>query len=159
MGSAPAATARGTPGGLTLRDGFQSMVTFEDNATVKLFEKSTTPPGVDGGDPVETTTMHNAVYRSLGPRGLITLTEMLFTAAYDPAVYDEIIALTNVEQTITVTFADGSTLAFYGFLQKFEPGEMSEGEQPEATVSIQPTNVDPSDWSEQGPTMVEASGT
>ena len=156
--AAPTATARGTPGGLKLKDGYQSLVTFALNDTIKLFEKTVTPPGFDGGDAIETTTMHNARHRSFASRDLITLTESSFVAAYDPAVIPQILTILNEDDTITVAWSDDSTFAFFGFLQKFEPAEMSEGEQPEATVTIIATNVD-SDGVEQAPVFVEGSGT
>lgn len=159
--AAPAATVRGDPNtnGIPLPDGYQSLVTFETDADIELWEKTVTPPGIDGGDAVESTTMHNTTWRTFHPRNLKTLTEHSFTAAYDPDVYDQIVALCNVETTITVLFPDGSTLAFYGYLKNFEPSEMSEGEQPEATVTVQPTNWDHVNDVEAGPTVVEVSGT
>ncbi len=140
---APTATARGTAGGSPIPDGYQSLVTFKLDATIELFEKTVTPPGVDGGDAIETTTMHNATWRTFAARGLKTLTEMTFVAAYDVAVYEAIISIINDDtEVVTVTWSDGDTLAFYGFLKMFEPGELSEGVQPEATVTVVPTNVD-----------------
>jgi hypothetical protein len=73
-----------------------------------------------------------------------------FTAAYDPAVYPQILALCNVLTVITYHFPNGTTLAFWGWLRTFEPDGMSEGEQPEATVNIEPANQDDS-GSEQNP--------
>ena len=161
MGSPPdpADAVRGVPAGLLLRDGFSSVVGFEANLTIKFWEKTVTPPGLDGGDAVELTTMHNSVWRGFGPRNLITLTEMSLVAAYDPDLYDEIVEIINVATTVTVKFADTSTLAFFGFLQKFEPSDLTEGEQPECTITIMPTNLDPSDFSEQGPVLTDVTGT
>jgi len=88
------------------------------------------------------------------------MTEASCTVTYDPAVYDEIVALLNVETTITVFFADGSTLAFYGFLRTFTPGECVEGSQPDAAITIQPTNRDVvTPFAEEGPVMTEVAGT
>ncbi len=159
MGSAPTAVARGTPEGIFLKDGYQTLVTIGNDATLEIWEKSVTPPGLDGGEPVETSTMHNTTYRTMGSRTLITLTPITFTAAYDPEMYDTLLAVINAETTITVTFPDGSTLAFYGYVQKVEPGELVDGTQPEVTVTVQPTNQDPTDRSEQAPVLVETSGT
>jgi hypothetical protein len=157
--TAPAPTVRGTPLGIKLPDGYQALVTFAVDTDISLWEKEVTPPGIDGGEPIDTTTMHNTVWRTTGPRSLSTLTPMTFTAAYDPDVYDEILAIRNVETTVTVTFADGSTLAFYGYLQKFDPGPLAEGTPPEATVTVVPTNYDPVAHTEEGPIMTEVSGT
>ncbi len=159
MGSPPTATARQTPLGIKIDDGHQTLVTFASDPDISLWEKSVTPPGEDGGDPIETTTMHNVTWRQMAARALRTLTPMTFTAAYDPIIYDSVAAIINLETTITVTFPDGSTLAFYGYLQKFEPGELVEGTQPEVTVTVVPTNSDPVDRTEQAPVLVEVSGT
>lgn len=157
--AAPTPTARGTPSGIKLKDGYQSLITFAASTTISLWEKTVTPPGLDGGEPVVQTTMHNTQWRTMAPRALITMTPHTFTAAYDPAVYSSILSLLNVETTVTVTFKDGSTLAFYGFLQKFEPAAMSEGTQPEATVTICPTNFDYVNKVEAAPVLTSVSGT
>lgn len=123
-----------------LDDGYQTLVSFAANPNVLFFEKTVTPPGVDGGGEVDTTTMLNAVYRTRNPKALITMTNTTVTVAYDPAVYPEVIALVNVNTLITITFPDGDTLAFWGWLNKFQPGEHTEGEQPTAEVEIIPSN-------------------
>jgi hypothetical protein len=155
----PVATARGTPSGIKLDDGFRTLVTFASNPTISFWEKAVTPPGLDGGDAVETTTMHNLTYRTMSPRHLKTMTSTTMTAAYDPAVYTSIVALINVKTTVTVTFPDGSTLAFFGFLQKFDPGELKEGDQPTASITFTPTNQDPTTGVEAAPVLVSVAGT
>jgi hypothetical protein len=126
---------------------------------INFWEKSVTPPGLDGGDPVETSTMHNVRWRSMHPRALITMTPFQMTAAYDPEVYDSILDLINVQTTVTVHFPDGSSLAFFGYLQKFEPGELVEGSQPEATITVVPTNRDPVTCDEEDPVYTAGTGT
>lgn len=125
-----------------LKDGFSTTITFSEAPAVKMEEKSVTPPGVDGGGENDTSTMRNTAWRTRQPRSLKTATEMSFEAAYDPAVYDDIISMVNVNQQITVNWPDGSTLTFWGWLNTFEPGELVEGEQPTASVTIIPSNQD-----------------
>ncbi len=160
---APVASARAgrVPGGIQLRDGYQTLITFENLLTAKFFEKTVGVPGGDGGDQIDTTTMLNTTWRTMVPRALKTLTEFPVTAAYDPDAFDtaQLQILINSNQTITIHFPDLSTLAFYGFLKAFEVAEHTEGEQPEMTLTIVPTNTDPSDFSEQGPVVVEVAGT
>ena len=104
--------------------------------------------------------MHNTTYRTFGARSLVTLGELSTTVAWDPDVYDEVLAIVNTNTTITVHFPDGSTLAFFGFLRTFEPSDLEEGTQPEASITIQPTNTDPASLgTEQGPVMTEVAGT
>lgn len=155
----PSTTARTTPPGIVLEDGFSATIAFERDPDVNFWEKTVSPPGIDGGDAIATTTMHNTLWRTMAARSLQTLTEMTTKVAYDPVVYSEILALVNQPGSITVHFPDGSTLDFFGYLRLFEPDDLTEGEQPEATVTITPTNTDPSDSTEAAPVLTEVSGT
>lgn len=121
-------------------DGHSTTISFADDPSVKLYEKEVTPPGIDGGGENDTTTMQNTAWRTRAPKKLKTLSECSFVAAYDPAVYDEILTLINANNLITITFPDGSTLAFWGWLNEFKPNANVEGEQPTAEVTIIPSN-------------------
>lgn len=157
--TAPSTTARGTPAGKKLDEGFSTKVAFARLATFSVWEKTVQPPGVDSGEPVETTTMHNLIWRTQNPRKLKTLTPHSFKAAYDPNMYNQVInTLIGINGSITVTYPDGSTLDYYGYLQKIEPDQIEEGKQPEATVTIVPTNVDTS-GAEAGPVLTSVAGT
>lgn len=155
----PTTTPPGTPPGRMLKDGFKTRITFASKPNVRLWIKTAKPPGLDGGDAIEQTTMHNDNWRTFAPRSLKTLTEVKAKCAYNPAVYDQIAALINVEDSITALFPDGSTLDFFGFLQKFEPSDHEEGKQPEAEVTIRPTNWDYTNNVEAGPNYKTAGGT
>ena len=128
-----------------INDGHPTTVTFSSGESgvvlsELMFEKEVTPPGVSGGGPNDTSTMRNSVWRTMQPKSLKSLTPLSFTAAYDPAVFDEIVAMANVNQSIVVTFADGSTLTFWGWLDEFTPNAVVEGEQPTAEVTVVPSN-------------------
>lgn len=125
-----------------LDDGYQTLISFAADPTVLFEEKTVTPPGIDGGGEIDTTTMLNTTWRTRNPKALITLSNASMTVAYDPAVFPEIVALVNVNTLITVTFPDGDTLAFWGWLNTFVPGENTEGEQPTADIEIIPSNRD-----------------
>ena len=157
--AAPVATARGTPTGNFLEDGFRSLVTFGNNSTIGLWEKSVKPPGWDGGDPVQTSTMHNVEFRTMAPRQLKTLTTSTFKFAYDPAAMDSIKTQINRKQTLTQRYSDGSTLAYYGFLQSCEFDDLVEGTQPEGTATLTPTNYDSANKVEAAPVLVSVAGT
>ncbi len=155
---APTTTARSTPLGIKLDDGYSTKIACAADSDISFWERSVTPPGLDGGELIDTTTMHNTTYRTFSPRSLATMTPMTCSAAYDPDAYDEILAILNLNREWTVTFPDGSTLDFWGALIRFEPGELVEGTFPEATITIGPTNQD-NDGAEQAAVMTEVAGT
>jgi hypothetical protein len=143
-----------------LDDGFSTKIAFERDPDIEFWEKTVKPPGLDGGDEVDTTTMHNVTFRTRSPRRLKTMTNMSTTVAYDPTVYTSILNnLINQEGSVTVHFSDGSKIAFYGYLKTFEPQECSEGAQPEANIEIVPTNQDPVTGAEQAPVVTSVTGT
>lgn len=157
--AAPAETTRVTPVGIMLEDGFSSKIAFARDPDISLWEKSMKPPGAEGGDAIEQTTMHNLVYRTMASRALITLTESTMKCAFDMQVYSQIIALINQPGAITQHFPDGSKLSYFGFLKNFEPDELQEGTQPEASCTIVPTNYDPVNHVEAGPLVTSVAGT
>ena len=157
--AAPTPTNRATPSGVKMDDGYPIKITLAADTDIEFWEKAGTPPGIDGGDAIDTTTMHNASYRTMAPRQLKTATASTFTVAYDPVVYNSILEAINRKDTITVTFPNGDQLAFYGYLKSFTPSDHVEGEQPEATVEIVPTNWDHVNNVEAAPNYVTAAGT
>lgn len=156
--AAPEITARLEPDGIMLEDGFSTTIAFARNPAVALWEKEVTPPGIEGGDAIDTTTMHNAKWRTKAPRQLMELTEVSFTAAFDPKMYTELQELINQNGSITVHEPDGSTVSFFGYLKSATRNAMSEGTHPELSCTIVPTNRD-EDGVEQDPVVVEVSGT
>lgn len=158
--AAPTLTARQAPAGARLDDGHSTKIAFARDPNVEFWEVTVKPPGLDGGDAIDTTTMHNTAWRTNAARALKTLTEGTILAAYDPAAYDAINNnLVNQEGSISVHFPDGSTLSFFGYLRTFEPPDHTEGEMPKATISFTPTNYDPVNKVEAGPVLVSVSGT
>jgi hypothetical protein len=121
-------------------DGFPTIISIPSHPSIKFYEKSVTPPGFDGGGENDTTTMRNTAWRTRAPKKLKTLTEMSLTVSYDAAVLDDVDAAINDNQLIEVTFPDGSTWEFWGWLNAFTPGAAEEGSQPTADVTIIPSN-------------------
>jgi len=138
-----------------LTDGFQTTITFGTAVLAHLFNVSLTPPGVSAEGAIDTTTMSNTAWRTMAAKSLKTATEASGTAAYDVAAYDEIATNIGLEQSFTITFPDSSTLQFYGFLDQFTPGELTEGEMPTADFTIIPTNVNSNTGAESGPDYIE----
>lgn len=124
---------------IRLDDGFSTTITLENLPTVKLFETEVKPPGYDAGGPIDTTTMRNTAYRTAAPKKLKSLSNMTSTVAYATEALGELWSQIGVNQIITVHFSDHSTIAFYGWIDKFEPGQHKEGAQPTATLTIQPS--------------------
>lgn len=155
----PTPVARQTPFGRKVDDGFSTLITLEDDPDISLWEKTVTPPGQDGGDAIETTTMHNDEWRTFSPRQLKTLTDASATCAYDPKVFNQLLTQINNNQSVTVTYPNSDTLAFFGYLRSVEPDENTEGEQPTMTVTFTPTNIDPDTGAEADPVFTIAGGT
>lgn len=122
--------------GTMLEDGFSSTIGFSLDTNVKMQEKTLKPPGVSAGGENDVSTMRNSAWRTKAPKKLKTLTESSFKCAYDPAFYVEIVAMVGKNQTVTITFPDGATLVFYGWIDEFTPADLVEGQQPEAEVKI-----------------------
>lgn len=157
--AAPTPTARVLPAGIKLDDGFKCVTTFALDPDIELWEIETGIPGLDGGDPINTTTMHNVRWRTMAARALITLSEATIKAAFDPVVYTNLLSILNVETTITETFPDGSTLAYFGFMRMLTFDPLVEGTMPTCTVTKTPTNWDPVGKVEADPVLSSVSGT
>jgi hypothetical protein len=158
--AAPVDTTRTTPVGIRLEDGHSTKIAFARDPDVSFWEVEVQPPGLDGGDAINITTMHNTTWRTMAARQLKTLTECSINVAYDPNVYNNILDhLINQEGAITVHFPDGSKLSFFGYLKSFTPQGNQEGNMPTAAISIVPTNYDPVARTEQSPVLTSVSGT
>lgn len=123
-----------------LNDGFSTTIAFSADTDAEVWEKTVTPPGVQGGGPIDTTDMRNTTYRTKQPKQLIDYANSTLSVSYSMTGLQNIIAMINVNQLITVTVPDGSTMAFWGYIDSFIPGDFSEGEQPVAEMTIIPTN-------------------
>ena len=122
-----------------LTDGHPTTVTFfalGTGVTLLMKETEVTPPGMEGGDANDTTTMRNTTWRTKQPKHLIELSDCNFVAQYDPAVYDQILSIINVNGIVRINFSDDSALEFYGWLKNFTPGNCVEGAMPTATCTV-----------------------
>jgi hypothetical protein len=135
-------TGSGTLQGMP--DGFPVKITLASLMGASLWNKDLKPVGLDGGEPIDTTTMYNSELHTYAPRILVKATAVDLNCTYLASSYSAILAQLNVNQEITITFPDESTLVFWGWLQKFEPSDMKEGDQPMAKVTIFPSFTDTS---------------
>jgi hypothetical protein len=101
-----------------------------------LQEVSISPPSISSGGEIDVTSMSNTSWRTKAPKQLHELGEVSFSALYDPAKIGTYLTGVGSNQAITITFADASTLVFYGWVDSFSPSEISEGEAPTADVTI-----------------------
>lgn len=141
--TAPAALTRTTPTAKKPGSGYKILITFALDPDIEFWEKTVKPSGLDGGDPIDTTTMHNNVVRTKAPRALVESTDLTIKATYNPVAVGSIRAILNKETTVTTRWWDGSTFAQYGFLRTFEPDDVAEDGNPEATITVSITNQDP----------------
>lgn len=156
----PTHTVRTTPTGYKLPDGYKTTVAFSRRPAVSLWEKTVKIPGIDGGEPIDTSTMHNAIWRTKTTRSLKTSTESTMKCAFDPDVINDILFLINDRSgSATYWLPDGSWWDFYAALYKFEWDPFEEGKFPEATASIAVLNWDNVNGVEAGPVFNAAPGT
>ncbi len=135
-----------------LTDGFPTIFGFgetPESETDSIFgilacEKRLKPFGIDGGGPNDTTCMRNTRWRTRQAKKLATLTDMTLTVSYDPVLFEELVLATRLQfnQIMFLAWPDGSVVNFWGFLDTFEPHEVTEGSQPEADMKVCPTNQD-----------------
>jgi hypothetical protein len=149
--AAPTVSTRTIPTGLKLPDGYQSTISFASKPGIKLWERNLAWPGIDGGDPINITTMLNVAWRTFGAKKLKTLSPFTVNVAYDPDVYPDILALINLLDSITFHFPTAAYLCFYGYARNFMPQELQEGEFPMAAMNVVPTNYDPVNHVEAAP--------
>lgn len=164
----PATTAPGTPEGLKMDDGFAACISFALAPNFSVWEIETQPPGLDGGDEIDTTTHRNKKARTSAPRKLISVGETTHTVRFNKKSYEQAKGtLINKNGAITEWYPDGvptstesglglgSSCSYFGYLKQFDIKPFKEGEPPEADITIVVTNTDPADGSEQLPVMSE----
>jgi hypothetical protein len=132
-----------------IRNGHSTTVAFgtaDPGFPATLVEKSVTPPGWDGGGFIDITNMRNVLLRTRISKSLITLTPMTLTVQWDPiSMTTGVFSALQVNQIVTITYPDGSAMAFAGWVDTFEPPEHKEGEEPVAKMTVIPSNIDPLD--------------
>lgn len=159
--AAPAHTVRQLPtaGSLKVPEGYQTTIAFALDPTVEFWEQTVTPPGVDSGEPINTTTMLNTTWRNMILPQLKSLTPIKVKCFYDPGKLSNITALVGENGSITVWFPDGASVDFYGGMKSFMPNENKEKEAQLADVEIVPSNWDNVNMLEVGPVWHVDTGT
>lgn len=132
-------TARVTPTGSFFDEGYQSLITHASDPNLSFWETIVGAPGIDGGDPVPTTTMHNVAVRTLAPRHLKSHTPFQVQGKFNGNTIDEVYALINVNGWITITWPDETNYSFPGYFKSFTPNQAQEGNPLEGTLEVVPT--------------------
>lgn len=134
-------------------------ITFESNPDLSIWEKGVTPGGATMDDRKDNSSFQNTKWRTRSPGRLATPEDITVNAGYDPDDLDEIIALLGRRDTITLTFATGTTYAFYGWLDAYSFNEHNETDDPMITLTIAQAHQDWDTCDEEGPAIVVGSGT
>jgi len=142
-----------------LTNGCISTIAFSADPNAPLFEIAVTPPGIDNGDEIDTTTMWNDTCRTKIGRCFDDWTPASMRVAYDPEFYSIYNNLLSQNQAITISFPNGDNLTFWGYMKSFIPSEMEDGVFPEADVEIVVSNWDHVNCVEACPVFQEATGT
>lgn len=156
--AAPVLAVRAIPLAIRLDSGYQSLVVFRAIENLAIFEKTVQPPSPNGGDAIMTTTMLNQFSETKAPQRLVGDDDAIVVAAYDPAVMSTLRQMTNVPDSITFAYPDGSAEVYWGYLQKVAKSPLQKDQQPEMTLTIVITNWDPINCVEAGPVFVNGTG-
>lgn len=158
----PVATGRNNPfdaGGRPIPNGYQALVAFSEQPSLLVFEKAVTPPGWDGLEPIDITTMYNVRSRTKAPRHLIEAQNGSMRVGYDMDAWVTVDNLINQNQNITAWLPDGTSYAFWGWLKTWIPQEMEDGIFPEAEMEIVQSNWDSTNCVEAGAVLTIGTGT
>lgn len=123
-------------------DGFPTRVSFSAFSNVNIWDKSVKPPGLDSGGPNDTTNMRNTTVRTMAPKKLFTVTPGSSKFLYAVALLNDVIAAKGINQQITWTYPDGSSIQIWGWIDKVEFDDIKEGESATGTITYQPSNQD-----------------
>lgn len=156
--AAPQLAVRAIPLAIRLDVGYQSLVVFNSIPNLAIFEKTVQPPSVNGGDPIQTSTMLNEFCETKAPQRLVGDDDGIVVAAYDPAVLSTLRQITNVPDSVTFAYPDGSAEVYWAYLKSAVKSPMQKDQQPEMTLTIVVTNWDPVNCVEACPVYVAGTG-
>jgi hypothetical protein len=125
---------------MILQDGYPVGIIFADFGTVAFEVRELTPPSMQAGGMIPTTTQAAIKYRTGAPKKLITVTEGVLQVVYDAVMFNDIQSMLGHNQLISYVFEDTSKINVWGFVDQFNPAGMTEGNQPVANVRIEHTN-------------------
>ncbi len=127
---------------MILSDGFSTVVDLEGSPAIRIYARDTTPPGFSAGGPIDTTTMRNTAWRTSIARKLKTFSATHVVVAVATEVISLIKDKIGINQLMRITFPDGFRIGFWGWVDEFSLGAISEGNKSLASLVIQPSMVD-----------------
>lgn len=128
-------------------NGFSTTLEFDENPTLEFYEVEVQPPGWDGGDPINTSTMRNTTLETFTPAALMTMTEITVSVAYTSDIFHlttGVKAMVNINQEVILTLPDGATVTFWGYVRSFIPPTHVKNVRPMAGLRVVPTNTNDS---------------
>ena len=161
--AAPPINSRVAPsetGAYKVPDGFQCVIALASAPGVWFWEIDPKPPAIDGGEPIDTTTMLNTAWRTMSPQSLKKLDNLVVKCAYDPDVWNTFVntSINDRFDSVTVTYPTADKLAMWAYCQKWDPDAFEIGKMPTGTLTIVITNFDVVNQIEAGP-VYQSAGT
>lgn len=156
--AAPVPNTRQFPTAMRLDDGHQSVIAWNSQADLAIFEKTLQVPATDNGDPIETSTMLNQEFETKAPQRLKGHDDGVVVAGFDPNARETIDDLVGLPDSISWWYPEGTGYVHWGYARRAEFSPLTKGEMPEVTISIVQTNWDPYNCAEAGPVYVDGTG-
>lgn len=100
-----------------------------------------TPPGIDGGAAINTTTHNNQQVMTKAPGALIEIGDSTISVVYSPTLYAAMMPLVNVNKLIEQGWPiAGKAVKYWGYVQKLQPTSLKDKDRPLMNVTIVVTN-------------------
>ena len=112
-------------------------------------------PGVDGGEPIDVTTLCNTAWITKQAPKLKEVPNWTASLLYIASEYDNIIALINVNSVCVITVPTVATITFYGYIKSFIPQQTGKGAVASANAEFVVSCVKTTDSAETGPVVAE----
>jgi hypothetical protein len=121
--------------------------------TLALKLKSIQLLGVDGGDPIDATTLANTDFMTKQPQTLKEMMDFSFTCQYFADDLTKVLTEVNKLQSLSITGINpGFSENFWGWLKSYEPRESGKGEEATASGTVVVACMD-TNGVEQSPTV------
>ncbi len=100
--------------------------------------------GLDGGEPIDCTTLSNSEVRTSLPQTLYSIPNLSFTATFEPTEFDLLVSEINENKALTLDYDGTGQIVFWGYLKSFTPEQGAVGERWSCSGEIVVTNMNSS---------------